>query len=503
MSEALANQARQPNIYRYVPHAKQLEFHSDQHQDRIFVAGNRTGKSLATVVEGIWYLTHSHPYRKTPEGQIRGRVVCVDFLNGVDKIILPLYKQWLPAEYLIDGQWEKSYSKERHLLTLKDGSFVEFMSQDQDIDKFAGTSRHFVHFDEECPEPIFDECRARLIDTNGDWWMSETPVAGMEWIYDKLVVPAKNGSRNIGIVEAQMSDNTFLTREAREHYLDTMSEADRAMRERGEYTTITGAMFKTFVDDVDLRSHDFSHVIPQQAFSLTDEFRVYLTGDHGFNAPTAWLWVAVDKYGSMVVFDEHYEKERTVADHAAAIHAKDRLHGRRPYLITGDPAMKQRNGIRGDSVLDEYARHGIFINVEGIPHNKQVGINKLLQYMKLNPRTKMPFLMVTDNCVNTIREIKGAKQNRIINKKVADRKNAPEGQREKDDHTTDALRYLVTLMPDLTPEDFRGEQRAKFDFVADMLGAVKPWNGIDDRTRSAFDATGWRSPRGSETAGLE
>ena len=187
---------------------------------------------------------------------------------------------------------------------------------------------------------------------------------------------------------------------------------------------------------------------------------------------------------------------------AAAIHRIDKEHGRTPYLIVGDPAMKQRSGITGDTILDEYSRHGIEIQVDGIPHDKQVGINKMLQYMKLNPKTGMPFLMVTDNCVNTIREIKSAKQNRIINKQVASRKNAPEGQREKDDHTTDALRYLVTLMPDLTPEDFAGQQKEKFDFVADMLGAVRPWNGIAERRRAAFDASGWKSPH-SETAGLE
>ena len=46
------------------------------------------------------------------------------------------------------------------------------MSSDQDLQKFAGTSRHFVHFDEEPPEPVYEECRARLVDTNGDIGLS-------------------------------------------------------------------------------------------------------------------------------------------------------------------------------------------------------------------------------------------------------------------------------------------------------------------------------------------
>ena len=141
VEESMLTQARQPNVYAYKPHDKQLEFHKLQQHERLFVAGNRSGKSVASVVEGIWYLTKTHPFRNTPTGQVRGRVVCVDFLNGVDKIILPLYKQWMPKEYLIDGSWDKSYSAQQHTLTLKDGSFVEFMSQDQDLDKFAGTKK--------------------------------------------------------------------------------------------------------------------------------------------------------------------------------------------------------------------------------------------------------------------------------------------------------------------------------------------------------------------------
>jgi len=127
-------------------------------------------------------------------------VVAVDFLNGVDKIILPLWKQWLPKKYLINGSWEDSYSRERHVLTLNNGSFVEFMSQDQDLDKFAGSSRHFIHFDEECPKSVWQECHARLIDTDGDWWMSQTPVQGMEWILEDVYIPAQEGTKDIGIL---------------------------------------------------------------------------------------------------------------------------------------------------------------------------------------------------------------------------------------------------------------------------------------------------------------
>lgn len=498
IKEGLAQQITAPNLYRYTAHPKQKEFHSDPHQERLFVAGNRSGKSLASVIEAIYYLTGTHPYRDTPPPPVRGRVVGVDFLNGIDKILLPLYKQWLPAEYLIEGDWSKSYSQERHTLTLKNGSFVEFMSQDQDLDKFAGTSRHFVHFDEECPRVIFDECLMRLIDTDGDWWISETPVSGMEWIYDDLYEPAVNGTKDIGLIEAEMGDNPYISEKARDRLLSMFSDEERLMREKGQYTTVTGQLFKLFRSS----SPPDGHVIPRGSFELTEDYRLYLTGDHGFNAPTAWLWVAVHKNGSMVVFEEHYQKEMIVADHAAIIHEMNKKIGREPYLVTGDPAMNQRNGVRGDSIIDEYARHGVHIQTSGIDRNRMVGINKLNTYLKLNKKTQMPFLVVADNCTNTIREFKGAKQARIVNKLVASRKNAPEGQRDKDDHTTDTIRYLVCLMPDLTPDDFAGTAADKFDEVAGMLNASTGWTGYDTRGKGRSGGHGWHSVH-EDTQGLE
>ena len=234
LGEGLNESAYPPNLYNYVPSEKQKQFQSMKNKDRLYIGGNRSGKSLGSTIEAIWWLTHTHPYRKTPEGPVRGRVVAVDFLNGVDKIILPLYKQWLPKKYLIDGSWEASYSRERHVLTLNNGSFVEFMSQDQDLDKFAGSSRHFIHFDEECPKSVFLECLARLVDTNGDWWMSQTPVAGMEWIFDDIYIPAKEGTKDIGIVEASMEDNPSLTKEAIDRYMSQLSEEEQLIRKHGQ-----------------------------------------------------------------------------------------------------------------------------------------------------------------------------------------------------------------------------------------------------------------------------
>lgn len=488
LGEGIGEASRQPNLYDYIPSPKQRLFHADPNPDRLYIGGNRSGKSLGSTIEAIWWLTHTHPFRETPEEPIRGRVVAVDFLNGVDKIILPLYKQWLPKSYLINGSWEQSYSKERHVLTLANGSFVEFMSQDQDLDKFAGSSRHFIHFDEECPQTIFRECLARLVDTDGVWWMSQTPVEGMEWIFDEIYMPAKEGKKRIGIVEAEIHDNPSLSREAIEKFLDMLPEEERIIRSKGQYVHLGGAVFGDF--------SPLTHCIPRGAFEPTPDHRIIRTMDSGFTNPTVWLWLAVAPDGTITVFREHYQAKLTVAEHAVIVNRITKeiedQYGCEVWLTTGDPAIKQTKEHTGTSILQEYQKAGIYISVDSIPTDRRIGLQKIQQYFKINPKTKKPFLMFTDDCPHLIAEIPKLKWKKWASPKVAEQHNKQEDIRDRDNHCYDALKYAMTFMDDLTPAQLQG--KAKHDMFHQKFGEtfnpVTPLSDIDD---SSSWGSSWRT----------
>lgn len=478
LGESLQESAFVPNLYDYKPSPKQEAFHKLPQKARLYVGGNRSGKSLGSTIEGIWWVTKTHPWRKLPEGPIRGRVVAVDFLNGVDKIILPLWKQWLPKKYLINGSWEESYSRERHVLTLNNGSFVEFMSQDQDLDKFAGSSRHFIHFDEECPKTIWQECLARLVDTNGDWWMSQTPVQGMEWILDDVYIPAKEGTKDIGIVEASMEDNPSLSREAIDRYMESLSEEERLVRRNGQYVHLGGAVFPEF--------SPITHCIPRGQFKPTSRHRIIRTMDSGYTNPTVWLWMAVDEDGTIVVFKEHYQAKWNVAQHAEVVNKITneilRESGAELFLTTGDPAIKQTKEHTGTSILHEYSKYGIYIAVDGIPTDRRVGLEKIQQYMKMNPKTGKPYLMFTDDCPQLIAELPKLKWKKHASPKVAESKNKLEDIRDKDNHCYDALKYAMTFMDDLTPEQYKPETKrdAFHQAFSDNFQFVRPLQDYDE-----------------------
>jgi phage terminase large subunit-like protein len=478
LGEGLQEAAHQPNLYDYVPSSKQELFHKDANPDRLYIGGNRSGKSLGSTIEAIWWLTHTHPYRKTPDGPIRGRVVAVDFLNGVDKIILPLYKQWLPKTYLINGSWEQSYSRERHVLTLNNGSFVEFMSQDQDLDKFAGSSRHFIHFDEECPQTVFRECLARLVDTSGVWWMSQTPVQGMEWIYDEIYVPAKKGEKAIGIVEAEIFDNPSLSPEAINRFLEMLPEEERAIRSKGQYVHLGGAVFPDFTPP--------THCIPKGVFTPTPDHRIIRTMDSGYTNPTVWLWLAIDEENNVTVFREHYKAKLTVEEHATIVNQItrdiERQYGCKVWLTTGDPAIKQTKEQTGTSVQQEYQKYGIYIAVDMIPTDRRIGLERIRQYLKLNKKSNRPHLMITDDCPNLIAELPKLRWKKWASPKVAEQNNKLEDIRDKDNHCYDALKYAMTFMSDLAPtrQEITSNVESFHTMFSEIFNPAHEFSGIDD-----------------------
>jgi phage terminase large subunit-like protein len=471
-AERLAESAALPNLTRYEPHAKQSKFHQSDKTGRLYIGGNRAGKTIANVLECLWWLTKTHPYRKMPIEPVRGRLVCVDFPNGLDKIILPLFKQWLPAKYYKNGTWEDTYDGYRKILTLANGSFIEFMSYDQDLDKFAGTSRHFCSFDEEPPKAIFNECRARLVDTKGDWWLSMTPVDGMTWVYEDIYEPYERDPRSAKyfVVQADMLDNPHIDKEAAEEFLSGLDEKERAAREKGTFVNLGGRVFKSFDTEVHKVNFDFK---------VTDEMRVYTSIDIGWAHPTAWLWHAVEPNGHITTFHEMVESFVTIEEWSQRVLHFERERGLNIYLRTGDPALKQTRSNTGTSDIMEYAKNGINLAVEGVPREVNIGLIKIEQYMRKDndPREGgRPYWQYTENCTMLEHQMQRLRWATYASKKL-EYENAPKGTiHKKDDDAPDSLRYFMTLMPDL-----------KFSNVEDKRPSVQHIHAVPMAEEFNFD----------------
>lgn len=500
LSNKLKRQAREPNVLGYIPLAKQTVFHKSDAHIRLYIGGNRSGKTTSGVVEDIYFLRGEHPYKKVPEAPIQGRIVTTSFNEGVKEVIIPKLKQWIPPSLLINGSWEDSYSKGERVLTLANGSTCELMSYDQDQQKFSGTSRHFTHFDEEPPFDIYTECMARLIDTQGDAWLTLTPLDGMTWIYDDLYIPGREGRPHILVVEASIYENTNLSDDAIARYLETVNDPDeRQARISGKFIQLGGKVYKEY--DPGTEDEPGIHIIENFDYKKCLDWEWHVSMDHGLNNPTCFLWHVISPQGEIITFDEHYANEMTVAEHAAIVLEKCRAYGKMPTFV-GDPSIAQRSAITMTSIQQEYSSHGVYI---GLGNNDvNIGINKVKGYMRINPKTKRPTWRHTPNCVNLKRELLRLRWKTYQSKKMQHDHNPYEEIHKRDDHAPDALRYEFSWMPDLAPVAEVPNQlqlppqtavRRYDEVLAEMTYANNGWNVV--RPQTVWNDSGY------EISGLE
>lgn len=459
LKEKFQSGSQRPGIKNYKPYidestgqSPQRDFHSSPAQGRLFVGGNRSGKTVGGATESAMWLTGQHSYRQIPKPPIRGRAIGVDFNNGIEKIIKPEIVKWIPPSFLINGSWEDSYSKEYKTLTLNNGSFLEFMSYDQDVDAHAGTSRHFIWFDEEPPEAIYDENMQRLVDTAGHWWMTMTPVEGMTWVFEEIYEPGLSDSLGSGIfvIEVDTTMNPYIDHESREILLQALTAEEKLARTQGKFIGRGGVIYPMFNRNL----HVIDPVVP-------DKNELWVAGmDHGFNNPTCWLWASISRDGRIVVFDEHYQAGMIVREHARIVHARNALYSRVPNYYVGDPSIRNKEAVTGSSVLIEYDELGIPIILGN--NDVMAGINRvarLLTGIQDQDGVAVPSLYFTENCPNAIKEMVRLRWATWANKKEEKKKNKKEEQHKKDDHAADTVRYIVNSRPELdtgteVPDDY-------------------------------------------------
>jgi phage terminase large subunit-like protein len=425
-------------VLDYVPHPMQHRFHCSKAKGKMFMGGNRGGKTVGGAAETAMRLTGEHPYRDDlPRPPVKGRGVAVDNDRGLKLIMLPELRRWIPQKYLINGKWEDSYSKTDKILTLNNGSTMEFMTYEQDVDKFQGTSRDFVWFDEEPPEEIFKECMARLIDRDGDWWITMTPLIEMSWTYNTLYEPATTGLiPYIEVFEVDTFDNPHINKEAFERLTLTMSEEEKKTRRSGVYISHTGLVYgESFSRD--------RNVIPDIVRSsrfviLKNEWSHFQTMDFGYNGFTAILFCAYNTDGMVIVYDEIYKNKTLIADLATEWKSRRISLGIETQYVVGDPAIRSTSPIKGTSVQSEFGEQGIYIGLGNNDVNPGI---MLCQRM-----FKEQQLIISSRCHNLLAELNKYRWDRHLTK-ARDRKNQKEVPIKKDDHACDALRYGMMSRP--------------------------------------------------------
>lgn len=421
-----------PHINVYEPLSdKHMVIHMSEAKERWAFTGNRFGKTSLMILEDIWHATGEYP-SWYPEGgkspcPCDGRIVCTDFVNGIEKIILPTLFKWLPKGSL------KEYSKQKRIIYLMNGSTIDCMSQDQDVQAFAGVSRHWTHFDEHGRYDIYLECKMRLLDTSGRFWSSLTPELGMSWEFD-TILEKEAGRKELEIFRGATMDNPTLSPDEIERMKEGLSPEEIRVKLYGDMVALTGKVYKEF--------NKADHVI--EPFYIPREWKRVRAIDPHINKPTAVTWIVVSPEQNYYVYDEALLTDvrgdtLPISECAKAIKAKDGLDRISLTLMDSKIGNVEATLYNMDSVKAEFQRHGIWSR-DGIA-DPDYRILKVRERLKLKEPYKKPTIYFFNNCVKTIWQMEHYVYKETT-RVEAEKKDPTNKVKKKDDDLVDCVGYI-------------------------------------------------------------
>lgn len=430
---------RQENpLVFYEPHPKQVEFHSAKQPIKCFLGGNRAGKTTAGIVDDLIQAVdrpvlpdHLLPFKRW-EPPFYCRIVIPDLGQTLEGVTLQKIRDWCPPSQLRGGSVDEAFDARLRTLHFKNGSWFQFNSNEQELSKLSGVALRRVHFDEEPRADIHQESIMRLIDFGGDRLFTMTPLLGLSWTFTEIYEPWERGELpDAHIVQVDMDDNPHLDEAAKTLALAGLSHEERQARKAGRFVHFAGLIYDCF--DVD------RHRAP-----VLDELPVLrkdLVGiDPGIRHMAAVLLGFLDADDTLTIFDEICLQGRTIEEVCDEYHLRCARWGFRPGAWNViDPAAQNRDMVTGRSLQDTFRRHGV-PTILG-QNSRIAGINAVKE------RFQSDRLVIAANCttlIDQLRRYRWKSPTRIAESSV------PEEPVRRDDHTCDALRYMV-MSPMVTP----------------------------------------------------
>ena len=422
---------------KYEPHEKQAIFHSAPQRFKVFVGGMGSGKTLSGAAE-----TYQIAWTWPRNTILVGRATYPELRDSTRK-------EFLGLEVIVDGKeytlehspLVRSWKQSENSLELINGTTILFRALD-DFDKIKSINLGAFWVDEvtEIPEEMWLGLVGRLRKNGVEHFgFGTTNPEGHDWVWKRFVAQA---DKEHFCVQSSSEDNPYLPDGYIQSLKATYPEEWIKRYVQGSFDTFSGLVYSEWKDSR-------PYVVPK--FDIPKSWYRFIGIDHGYRNPTAVLWCAVSPAGRIFIYDEFYASGKLVSEIAEVIKAKhDRVQ---MHLI--DPSCRNKNGVTGRSVMDEFMDCGIVT----YPANNDVraGINRVKERMKIVEGKSD--LVIFSDCINLRTELQTYRWKDLKPGAVQD---APEKPVKKNDHACDALRYLVNYTYD-TPV-VKKEKRNGFDY---------------------------------------
>jgi len=271
------------------------------------------------------------------------------------------------------------------------------------------TLSHHTAIEEAFKRCSGDGCRI-FMDTNPSYPKHPIKVKYIDRSGEKL----SNGREHIKSWHFILDDNPFLSPEFVEGIKRTTPPGVEYERDiEGKWTAATGLVYPGLRE---------AHFI--DPFKIPKDWKRYRGIDWGFTNPFVCLWAAVDHDGRVYIYDEHYQTNMLIKDHAAIIKSKN------------EPGIYYRTVADHDPQDNAEIRvHGIFTNNAQKAVSR--GIQKVAESLVFQQDGKAR-LYIFKTSKNTKREMEGYSW-----APGREDKNEPEEPLKLDDHTPDVVRYIM------------------------------------------------------------
>lgn len=345
------------------PHPHQEEFHAAGafSNERMILAGNRTGKTRSCAAELACHLTGWYPswwrgrrfdgpvqwIAAAPTNELTRDGAQFELFGSMEEgERYPSGEGWVPREAIGKVTFRQcgvanvmDTARVKHISGR--WSEVSFKSYEQGPVKFQVVKRDGVWFDEE-PEDmmIFTEALTRLLDNNGLFMMSRTPLFGMS----EVVKHFMDGGAGIWTCNWTWDQSPHLDAAACERLLASYPDYERDSRSKGVPMLGEGAVFA--VSDAD---------IVCEPFKIPPHFRVICGIDFGIDHPAAACWLAHDADDDVIyVYDCYKKANETPVYHVAAVKARGEHI---PVAWPHDGINRDKGS--GRSLIELYNDHGL------------------------------------------------------------------------------------------------------------------------------------------------
>ena len=279
-----------------------------------------------------------------------------------------------------------------------------------------------------CKASVWEQyLRPTLTDREG-WALFITTPNGYNWIYDLWKRGNDPDHREWKSLKSPSWENPHLSMEDIEEAQRTMS-ARVFMQEYGaDFTLSSGQVYKEFNEAV--------HIVPADELFIHPDWPRFRSIDFGYENPFVCLYITVDPEDRVIIYDEYYQRHRTVEQHA------NFLNEQRSVFCSSKTNSDKAEKEVGDFVYTTCDPSGASARAtlleNGIPtlavrSNIFQGLEAVREQLRIRADGK-PGLYVSSLCVETIKEFNlySYPESAISEEPVKDH-----------DHAMDAIRYFV------------------------------------------------------------